>query len=89
MPLPRLASSAFGARICKLFSTRLVAHALKVLDGFDDRQVPRYADFMKTVPANIAIDKGALEHDKEIEKKQDEWLRNSSLKQSGANRRFS
>jgi len=77
---PRLASAAFGALVWKHQSSQFVEFALKILDGLDERQVPRYGDMMKASPANIAIDKAALEHDQEIERKQLDWLRNKGLK---------
>jgi creatinine amidohydrolase/Fe(II)-dependent formamide hydrolase-like protein len=72
---PRLASVAFGARVWDQFSATVVSLALKILDGFDHRQVPRHGDVAKAVPANQAIDKAALEHDQKIERKQRDWLR--------------
>jgi creatinine amidohydrolase/Fe(II)-dependent formamide hydrolase-like protein len=76
---PRLASAALGAALWKQFSSRFVEVALKILDGFDYRQIKRLGDVTRTVPANMAIDKAALEHDQTIHSKQQEWLRNKGL----------
>lgn len=76
---PRLASAAAGATLWKQFSARFIDVALKILDGLDYRQITRLGDVTKTVPANVAIDKAALEHDQAIERKQREWLKNKRL----------
>ena len=76
---PRLASAAFGATTWKQFSARFVEVALKILDGFDYRQIKRLGDVTRTIPANVAIDKAALEHDQAIQRKQQEWLKNKGL----------
>jgi len=76
---PRLASAAFGAQVWKMTSSLFVELALKILDGFDYRQIKRLGDVTKTVPANIAIDKAALEHEQKVERKQREWLKKMGL----------
>jgi len=76
---PRLASAAFGATLWKQFSSRFIDVALKILDGLDYRQIKRLGDVAKTVPANVAIDKAALDHDQAIERKQQEWLKKKGL----------
>jgi hypothetical protein len=77
---PRLASAAFGATLWKVFSSRIVDVALKILDGLDYRQIERRGAVTRTIPANVAIDKAALEHEQTTESKQQEWLRNKGLK---------
>jgi creatinine amidohydrolase/Fe(II)-dependent formamide hydrolase-like protein len=76
---PRLASAALGAALWKQFSFRFVEVALNILDGFDYRQIKRLGDVTRTVPAIMAIDKAALEHDRTIERKQQEWLKKKGL----------
>ena len=76
---PRLASAAFGAQVWKMTSSLFVELALKILDGFDYRQIKRLGDVTKTVPANMAIDKAALEHEQQVERKQREWLKKMGL----------
>jgi hypothetical protein len=46
-------------------SSLCIELALKILDGFDYRQLKRLGDVTKTVPANMAIDKAALEHEQQ------------------------
>lgn len=77
---PRLASAAAGARIMKALSTRWIELALKVLDGFDYRQMQRWGDVAETLPANAATVRAALEHEQQIERKQLEWLKRKGLK---------
>ncbi|MEW6753916.1 MAG: creatininase family protein [Candidatus Latescibacterota bacterium] len=76
---PRLASAALGAALWKEFSSRFVGVALGILDGFDYRRINRLGDVTRTVPANMAIDRAALEHDRTIHSKQQEWLRDKRL----------
>jgi hypothetical protein len=38
----------------KALSTRLIEMALKVLDGFDYRQMQRWGEVAETIPANVA-----------------------------------
>ena len=76
---PRRASAAVGATLWKQFSSRFVDVALQILDGLDYRQIKRLGDVTRTIPANVAIDKAALEHDRAIERKQQEWIRNKGL----------
>lgn len=77
---PRLASAAYGARVWRAWSARFIEFALKTLDGFDLQQVPRYADVMSKSPANVAIDRAALAHDQDVERKQLDWLTKLGLK---------
>ena len=76
---PRLASASVGATLWKQFSARFVEVALKILEGFDYRQIKRLGDVTRTIPANMAIDKAALAHEQAIESKQHDWLRRKGL----------
>jgi creatinine amidohydrolase/Fe(II)-dependent formamide hydrolase-like protein len=77
---PRLVSAAHGAKAWKALSSQFVEFALRMLDGVDLKQVPRYGDAMTKSPANVAIDNAALARDSEVERKQTEWLRKMGLK---------
>jgi hypothetical protein len=70
---PRLATASYGVGSMNS-DTPLVDLALKILDGFDDRQVPRMTDVAAKTPANIGIDRDALEREATIERRQREWL---------------
>jgi creatinine amidohydrolase/Fe(II)-dependent formamide hydrolase-like protein len=76
---PRLASAALGAKVWKLYSSRIIDHALKILDGYDYRQLPRYSDVLAKDPTNITIDKAFIEHEQQLESKQSEWLKKKKL----------
>lgn len=67
---PRRASAAFGAIVTKQISSMTVALALRILDGFDYRQIQRLGD---TGP-NDPITQAALAHDEESARRQSEWL---------------
>jgi creatinine amidohydrolase/Fe(II)-dependent formamide hydrolase-like protein len=71
---PRLARAALGAQAFKLSSVQMNELALKILDGLDYRQIPRFGDVTSKNPANAAIDRAALKHEQEVKNKQSEWL---------------
>lgn len=71
---PRLANAAYGAHVWEDLSESLVDLAMRILDGYDYRELQRYGDFMRNSPTNAGIDEDALEHDHEIERRQREWL---------------
>jgi len=76
---PRLATAAAGATGLKNFSSRWVDLALKILDGFDYRQMKRLGDEI-TPPAEPSVaGKTFRQHTQEIEKKQQEWLKQKGL----------
>ncbi len=64
----------------KALSTRWIEMTLKVLDGFDYRQMQRWGEVAETLPANVAISRATLEHKQQIEGKQVEWLKKKGLK---------
>ena len=76
---PRLASSAFGAKATKLTSSQTIDLAMKILDGFDYRQMPRLGDEIPPPAAPSAAGKTFRQHNEEIEKKQQEWLKKKGL----------
>jgi hypothetical protein len=43
-----------------------VSTALKILDGFDEIQIPRFGDEMKKSPPDVALDRVSLRHEDEI-----------------------
>ena len=76
---PRLATAAAGAAGLKNFSSRWVDLALKILDGFDYRQMKRLGDEI-TPPAEPSVaGKTFRQHNQEIEKKQQDWLKQKGL----------
>lgn len=76
---PRLASAAFGAKAWRTASSGTIDLALKILDGFDYRQMPRLGDEIPPPAAPSAAGKTFRQHNEEIEKKQQEWLKKKGL----------
>jgi creatinine amidohydrolase/Fe(II)-dependent formamide hydrolase-like protein len=76
---PRLATAAAGAAQWKIGSSRRVELALKILDGFDYRQLKRLGDEVPA-PAQASVGgKTFRQHNQEIERKQQEWLNQKGL----------
>ena len=77
---PRLATAAYGARLMQYRAARTSALAIAILDGLiDERQIPRYANFMlgdKTVSKEL---EGSSRHESEVERKQREWLKKKGV----------
>jgi creatinine amidohydrolase len=76
---PRLASAAQGAEIWKRFSDAAVGMALRILDGHDPREEPRYADLIGEAPEIEAVNRDALVHDRKRAARQAAWLRERGL----------
>jgi creatinine amidohydrolase/Fe(II)-dependent formamide hydrolase-like protein len=70
---PRLASAALAAQSTKSIQAEIEV-ALKILDGLDERTIPRFTDLMSKSEPNIAIDRDAIERERRIEAQQREWL---------------
>lgn len=45
-----------------------------ILDGDDPRELARSSDEARNNPVNVAIDADAIDQDREIRKKQQDWL---------------
>ncbi len=78
---PRLASREQYAKGWQIALNEAVNIGLKILDGLDDRTIPRFGDEMLKSPPDIALDNATLKHEAEIEWKQDEWLKKKRFKQ--------
>ncbi len=76
---PRLATASRGAQIYRRRSTQLIDLALKILDGLDERTIPRFADESLSDPGEFAVSKGSIKRDEEIENRQRVWLRKKKL----------
>jgi hypothetical protein len=71
---PRLATAEIGRF---LFETKTAEHvklAMRILDGFDERSVPRYADVIFAIPAARAVSERALEQERARAKRQQDWM---------------
>jgi hypothetical protein len=70
---PHRASASLGRQVMEACSQKLDAVALRVLDGLDYRELPRFYD--KLDPRDAIGDKAERNHDREIERKQQQWLK--------------
>ena len=77
---PRLASRAQYANGWQIAAKEAINFGLKILDGLEDRTIPRFGDEMEKSPTDVALDKASLKHEAEIKIKQDEWLKKRKLK---------
>jgi creatinine amidohydrolase/Fe(II)-dependent formamide hydrolase-like protein len=76
---PRLATANHGAQLEQWHAARDIALAIAILDGLDEREIPRYATFMlsdKTVSKELD---GSTKYDAEVERKQREWMRKKGI----------
>ena len=71
---PRYASSELGRRLLEAHNREQVALALRILDGFDERQIPRYAAAMIALPDGAAVADANAKRDAAIEEQQRQWL---------------
>jgi creatinine amidohydrolase/Fe(II)-dependent formamide hydrolase-like protein len=74
---PGFASAAAGAAQWKANSAMWVELALKILDGFDYRQMKRFGDEIRTGEASIG--KPNRQHNQEIETREREWLKKNGI----------
>jgi creatinine amidohydrolase/Fe(II)-dependent formamide hydrolase-like protein len=70
---PRLATAAFGAAVMQARADRFNTLALRILDGLDERTIPRYADAAVRQQAEVVA--GSLRDDAQREARQEAWLR--------------
>jgi creatinine amidohydrolase/Fe(II)-dependent formamide hydrolase-like protein len=74
---PRYASAALGRRLLETENRELVALALRILDGLDERQIPRRAAVIAKLPNRAAITDANTKRDAAIEEQQRQWLAKS------------
>lgn len=77
---PRLATASRGAQIYNRRSAQLIGLALQIIAGLNERTVPRFADEALSDPGELAVSKGSVKLDEEIERRQRDWLRKKNLK---------
>jgi creatinine amidohydrolase len=70
---PRLATAARGAVTSAAMARSASEMLLKIVDGLDERQLPRYASIANS-PENLEIDRLALAREREAEQRQQKWL---------------
>ena len=71
---PRFASPKLGSRLLDEENRAMVALALRILDGLDEQQVPRYTAMMSKVPGLADVMDAAAKRDAAIEERQQQWL---------------
>ncbi len=72
---PRHARPDIGAAALTSVTNTITDLALKILDGLDYRQIPRYGDVTRNDPGNTGIDRRAAGDEQESERRQIAWLR--------------
>ncbi len=72
---PRHARAEIGAAAMTAITSTITDLALKILDGFDYRQIPRYGDITTNDPGNARIDRRAVADEQNSERKQVAWLK--------------
>ncbi len=76
---PRLATAAYGARLQQYRAAWNNALAIAILDGLDEREIPRYADFMLNDKTVLRELEGATKYETEVERKQREWRKKKGI----------
>ena len=77
---PRLANRRQYLKGWQISLNEALSFGLKILDGFDDRTIPRFGDEMLKSPPDVALDNVSLKHETEIQLKQDAWLKKKKVK---------
>ncbi|HVQ39469.1 MAG TPA: creatininase family protein [Pyrinomonadaceae bacterium] len=76
---PRLATANFGAQLQQYLAGWNNALAIAILDGLDEREIPRYADFMLNDKAVVRALEGSTKYEVAIERKQREWMKKKGI----------
>jgi creatinine amidohydrolase/Fe(II)-dependent formamide hydrolase-like protein len=76
---PRLAQAAKGEADFREVQAIAIGLVSKILDGLDERTIPRYTDEMKKSPPDVAIDRASLAHEARTEQRMQAWLRGKGL----------
>jgi creatinine amidohydrolase len=71
---PRLASAEIGRASLEQGHRASIDLALRILDGLDPRTLPRYSDFIYTVPGIHGVMDASGARDQQIEERQRQWL---------------
>lgn len=76
---PRLARPQQYANGWHLALNEAVTVALKILDGFDEKQIPRFGDEIQKSEPDVLLDRASIKHEEEIRSKQEAWLKKKGL----------
>ncbi|MGH9902556.1 MAG: creatininase family protein [Pyrinomonadaceae bacterium] len=77
---PRLARPEQYANGWQRALDEAVSIALKILDGFDERQIPRFGDEMRKSAPDVALDRASLRHEDVVRSRQEAWLKKKRLR---------
>ncbi len=76
---PHLATAAYGARLQQYRAAWNNALAIAILDGLDEREIPRYADFMMNDKTVLRELEGSTKYEAEVERKQRNWMKKKGI----------
>jgi creatinine amidohydrolase/Fe(II)-dependent formamide hydrolase-like protein len=76
---PRLARTDQYRNGWEIGLNEAVEIALKILDGLDERTIPRFGDEMKKSMPDVELDRKALQHEALLKRKQEAWLLQRNL----------
>jgi creatinine amidohydrolase/Fe(II)-dependent formamide hydrolase-like protein len=71
---PRYASAELGRRLVEAENHQFVTLALQILDGLDERQVPRLSVIRGQSPGPASVWRASAVHDSTVEARQRAWL---------------
>ena len=77
---PRLASRQMYANGWEMALKEATTLAMKILNGLDERIIPRFGDEMKKSLPDVALDNASLKHETAIRQKQERWLKKNRLR---------
>jgi len=77
---PRLANAYYGAQLQQHRATVTNALTIAIMDGLlDERDIPRYANFMLGDKTVVTALEGSTKYELEIERKQREWMKKKGI----------
>lgn len=76
---PRYASAELGNRLLEAQIGAVVALAMRILDGLDERPIPRYTAILKQ-PDAAALAAAHAKREAEVEERQRQWLAKNGLR---------
>jgi creatinine amidohydrolase/Fe(II)-dependent formamide hydrolase-like protein len=76
---PRLATATYGAQLQQYRAMQNSTLAIAILDGLDEREIPRYADFMLNDKTVVRELERSTKYEAEIERKQREWMKKKGI----------
>ena len=74
---PRHASAELGRRLLEARNREFISLALRILDGLDERQVPRYVAMVWKAPGIATVMDASAKRDAAVEERQQQWLSKS------------